>query len=87
MSSEFSGIFRNTKNNIVRNKWLSTATIMVTIVVFTTASFFIIASILAQKGVKVAETNAQIQIYFELDTEESEISAVKDTVEKIEGVD
>ena len=87
MSSETFGIFRNTKNNILRNKWLSVATVMVAIVVFTTASFFIIAAILAQKGVRVAETNAQIQIYFHLETSVEEISAVRAKVEKIEGVD
>lgn len=76
-----SGILKNTKNNIFRNKWLSLATILVATIVFVTASFFIALSLIAQRAVNVTQTKAQLQIYFEIDTPEGEISDVRDIFE------
>ncbi len=80
-------ILKNTKNNIIRNRWLSLATILVATIVFVTASFFIGLSILAQRAVSISQTKAQLQIYFDVDAPESEISMVKDLLEKQEGIE
>lgn len=87
MSGNIAGIFSNTKNNVVRNKWLSIATILVTIIVFTTASIFIILSLIAHRAVKVSETKAQLQIYFQLDTPEEEILKVEERVKGYSGTE
>jgi cell division transport system permease protein len=81
MSDNLKNIFKTTKDYLVRNKWLSIATVIVTSIVFATSSFFIIASLVAHRSVKVAETNAQLEIYFQLNTPESEIMEVKELVE------
>lgn len=81
------GILISTKNNILRNKWLSLATIIVATIVFLTASFFIALSLIAQRAVDVSQTKAQLQIYFEIETPEKEISAVRRKLEKMEGVE
>jgi len=86
MESHFKRILRYTKNNIARNKWLSLATILVSAIIFTTASIFIATSLIAQKSVKIAETKAQIEIYFETDAPEIEISNVKALIESLDGV-
>lgn len=77
------GILTNTKNNILRNKWLSLATVLVASIVFLTASFFIIVSLIAQRAVQVSETKAQLQIYFQVDTPEGEVLKVKEDLEKL----
>lgn len=81
------GILISTKNNILRNKWLSLATIIVATIVFLTASFFIALSLIAQRAVDVSQTKAQLQIYFEIETPEKGISAVRRKLEKMEGVE
>ncbi|WKZ30971.1 MAG: permease-like cell division protein FtsX [Candidatus Dojkabacteria bacterium] len=93
MSNKLSTTFKNTKNNILRNKWLSMATILVTTIVFASAAIFTIAALLARRAVDVTEKEAQMQIYFVLDAPESEIFAVEELVksagqiEKIEYID
>ncbi len=82
-----STILKNTLNNIVRNKWLSMATIIVATIVFLAASFFIGLSVLAQRAVKISQTKAQLQIYFQIDTPEGEISKIKDILENTEGIE
>lgn len=80
-------IIKNTATNIFRNKWLSTATILVATIVFVTASFFIGLSILAQRAVSISQTKAQLQIYFQVETPESEIFILQEQLEKLEGVE
>jgi cell division transport system permease protein len=87
MSSNIAGIASTTKNNMVRNKWLSIATVMVTTIVFTTASFFIAMSFIAQKAVSVSETKAQVQIYFDLEAPEEEIQKLIVKVETYDGLE
>lgn len=93
MSNKFSTTFKNTKNNIMRNKWLSMATILVTTIVFATASIFTLSALLARRAVEVTEQKAQMQIYFVEEAPESEIFKVEDlvksagTVEQIEYID
>lgn len=87
MESPIQKILRYTKNNVLRNRWLSLATILVSTIIFTTASIFIASSLLAQRAVKVAETKAELRVYFDVDTEESQISEVKDMVEALDGVE
>lgn len=82
-----SGIIANTGKNILRNRWLSIATILVATIVFATASFFIAVSFMAQQAVRISETKAQLQIYFEVDTPESQISSVRDKLEKLNGIE
>jgi cell division transport system permease protein len=86
MESNFKRILRYTRNNISRNKWLSLATILVSAIIFTTASGFIATSLIAKKAVQTAETKAQIEIYFETDAPEEEISKVKLLTEDLEGI-
>lgn len=87
MSSNVTGVLSTTKNTIIRNKWLSVATILVTTIVFTTASFFIAMSLVAQKAVKISETKAQVQIYFDLETPEEEIEKLINQVEEYDGLE
>lgn len=87
MSNNTTGILTNTKNNIIRNRWLSLATILVTTIVFATASFFIILSLVVGQTVKVYEKKAQLEIYFTLETPEVEIQKFLAKVEAYEGID
>lgn len=86
MESSFKRILRYTKNNVLRNRWLSLATILVSTIIFTAASTFTAASLIAQRAVKVAETKAQIEVYFETEAPESEISKVKSKIQELDGV-
>lgn len=86
MESSFKRILRYTKNNILRNRWLSLATILVSTIIFAAASTFTAVSLIAQRAVKVAETKAQIEVYFETETAESEISDVKSKINELDGV-
>ncbi|MCB9790503.1 FtsX-like permease family protein [Candidatus Nomurabacteria bacterium] len=79
-------IIRSTIKNIIRNKWLALATIMVSFIVFATASFFISMSFVAQRAVKVAETKAEVRIFFQLDTPEDAITELRTKIEDIDGV-
>lgn len=87
MSNKFSTTVKNTRNNIARNKWLSMATILVTTIVFATASIFTISALLARRAVQVTEREAQMQIYFVLDAPESEVFAVEELVKGAGGVE
>ena len=78
---------KNTLKNISRNKWLSVATVLVSTIVFTTASFFISVSLLAQRAVEVSETKAQLQIYFKTDAPEEEVLFLQEKLEQEPGVD
>lgn len=86
MESSFKRILRYTKNNVLRNRWLSLATILVSTIIFAAASTFIAISLIAQRAVKIAETKAQIEIYFETEAPEKEISKVKSKIKNLDGV-
>lgn len=87
MESPFIKILRYTKNNIVRNRWLSLATILVSTIIFTTASLFIASSLLAQKAVQVAETKAQLRVYFQVEAPQDEIDKVQALLEVQDGLE
>src|SRR5690606_21130039 len=55
-------------------------------IVFATASFFISMSFIAQRAVKVAETKAEVRIFFQLDTPEDAIKELRTELEGLDGV-
>ncbi|MBN1617996.1 hypothetical protein JW887_01475 [Candidatus Dojkabacteria bacterium] len=77
----FSRIFRNTRKNILRNKWLSLATIIVVTITFTIATLFLALTVISSRTISVFEQKAPIIIYFENDTEEKLIQDVKKQIE------
>ncbi len=74
-------IITNTKKNIVRNKWLSLATILVVYLTFIIASSIIALAIVSGKTVSAFERKAQIILFFNTQTPEEEIFSVKETLE------
>lgn len=87
MESNFRKILKYTGRNIVRNRWLSMATILVSTIIFTTASAFIASSLLAQRAVSVAETKAQLRVYFEVEATQEEIDKVEALLLEQEGIE
>ncbi|MFH1547406.1 MAG: permease-like cell division protein FtsX [bacterium] len=77
----FKRIIRNTKKNIVRNKWMSVATILVVFLTFVIASSVVSLAVLSSKTVRSFERKAQIIIFFKTDATEEMISEVQDRVE------
>jgi cell division transport system permease protein len=76
----FDTIWRTTKNNMFRNKWLSLSTIFVIAIVFTISIFFIATAIIGQKTVKYYETRAQVIVFFKRETPEEEIFKFRDRI-------
>lgn len=74
-------ILKNTKKNIVRNKWLSVATVFVVFLTFIIASSIIALAVLSKKTVTTFEKKAQIIVFFQNDTEEDVIDTVKQSIE------
>ncbi len=83
-------LFKTTKENMLRNKWLSLSTIFVVSVVFTISIFFIAVAILGQKAVKYYETRAQVIVFFKREAPEEEIFKFRDLIndeELVEAID
>jgi cell division transport system permease protein len=76
----FDSIWRTTRNNILRNKWLSLSTIFVIAIVFTISIFFIAMAIFGQKTVRYYETRAQVIVFFKRETPEEEIFKFRDKI-------
>lgn len=80
MSEEFSRITKTTKNNLVRNKWLSFSTVFVVSLVFTLSAFFIGVGIIGQRAVSYYEKKAQVIVFFKQETPEDEIFKFRDKI-------
>lgn len=70
-------ILQTTKGNIIKNKWMSLATIFVISITFTLTTFAIGFAFFAKKAVSYYETKAQIMIYFKSGTPVDEIQRLK----------
>jgi len=73
-----------------KNKWFTLSTIAVTSIVFTISSFFISLAFISRKAVSYYEQKAQVIIFFDKETPEEEIFAVRDKInnsELIESID
>ncbi|MCD4811833.1 permease-like cell division protein FtsX [bacterium] len=73
-----------------RNKWFTLSTIFVTAIVFTISSFFISLAIIGKRAVNYYEQKAQVIIFFDKETPQEEIFAVRDKIddpELIESID
>ncbi|MDD3475179.1 MAG: permease-like cell division protein FtsX [Candidatus Dojkabacteria bacterium] len=73
-----------------KNKLLTISAVFVTAVVFTISSFFISMAIIGRKAVKYYEQKAQVIIFFDKETPEEEIFAVRDKLndeELVETID
>ncbi|MBI2356920.1 hypothetical protein HYV12_02640 [Candidatus Dojkabacteria bacterium] len=73
-------IFKTTKTNIVRNRWLSLSTIFVIAIVFTISASFIMLAVLSQKTVSFYEKKAQVIVFFKKETPEEVIFKFRDTI-------
>jgi cell division transport system permease protein len=73
-----------------RSRWFTISTIFVTAIVFTISSFFISLAIMSRKAVHYYEQKAQVIIFFDKETPEEEIYAVRDNLDNpdlIESID
>lgn len=77
---DFSRLFKTTKDNITRNRWLSVSTILVISIVFTLSSFFIGLAIIGQKAVSYYEKKTQVIVFFKQETPEAEIFKFRDKI-------
>ena len=75
-----SRIFKVTRTNVKRNKWLTISTIFVSAIVFTLSSLFISMSILTQKAVDYYEQKAQVIVFFKKGTSEADILTFRDSI-------
>lgn len=80
MTNTSSRIFKVTKTNVKRNKWLTLSTILVSAIVFTLSSVFISMSILSQKAVDYYEQKAQVIVFFKKGTPEADILTFRDSI-------
>lgn len=80
----FKRILESTRKHIVRNQWLSIASVIVISMTFTISTSLIGLVIISSKTISAFETKAQIMIFFQNDTAEEDILAVKATLEKTE---
>jgi len=78
----FKRILESTQKHIVRNKWLSIASIIVISLTFTISTSLIGLVIISGKTISAFEKKAQIMVFFQNDTAEEDILAIKDTFEK-----
>ncbi|MEA3356980.1 MAG: permease-like cell division protein FtsX [Patescibacteria group bacterium] len=74
-------IIRNTQKNIVRNKWLSSASIIVISLTFMISTTLIGLVLISSNTISAFEKKAQIILFFENDTREEDIMQIKDTLE------
>lgn len=74
-------LVKTTKNNIIRNRWLSFATIFVISIAFSISTFFIVLAIVSQRAAAYYETKAQVIIFFQSETPEEEIFKVRDAID------
>jgi cell division transport system permease protein len=73
-----------------KGRWFTISSIFVTAIVFTISSFFISLAIMSRKAVNYYEQKAQVIIFFDKETPEEEIFAVRDKInnpELIEDID
>lgn len=80
-------IWKTTKRNIGKNKWLSLSTIFVITIVFTISTFFIISAIVARQAVSYYETKAQVMVFFKKETPEEEIFKIRDQIQKLPNIE
>jgi cell division transport system permease protein len=67
-----------------KSRWFTISTIFVTAIVFTISSFFISLAIISRKAVNYYEQKAQVIIFFDKETPEEEIFAVRDKLDNPE---
>ena len=87
---DFSRLFKTTKDNITRNRWLSISTILVISIVFTLSSFFIGMGMIGQKAITYYEKKAQVIVFFKQETPEAEIFKFRDKINNpqlVEGIE
>lgn len=77
---DFTRLFKTTRDNITRNRWLTISTILVISIVFTLSTFFIGTGIIGQKAIKYYEKKAQVIVFFKNNTPESEIFKFRDKI-------
>lgn len=80
-------IFSNTRKNIVRNKWLSIATVVVVFLTFIIASVIVAIAVLSSKTIASFEKKAQIILFFQTDTPEEEILIIMGQIEDMDTVE
>lgn len=73
----FKRLMESTRQHISRNKWLSVATITVILITFVIATLFVALLVVSSRTINEFEKRAQIIIFFQSHTEESEIESVK----------
>ncbi|MDD3661520.1 MAG: permease-like cell division protein FtsX [Candidatus Dojkabacteria bacterium] len=80
-------IVSETKKHVVRNKWLSVASTIVIALTFMIASLFIALVAISSRTISTFEKKAQIIIFFQNDTPEEEIFAIRDTLDQSPSID
>jgi cell division transport system permease protein len=70
-----------------KSRWFTLSSIFVTAIVFTISSFFISLAIISRKAVNDYEQKAQVIIFFDKETPEEEIFAVRDKINNPELID
>lgn len=75
-------ILKTTRQHIARNKWLSIASVIVITLTFMIATTFIALVVISNRTVGTFEKKAQIIVFFQNDTVEEDIFAVRDTLEE-----
>jgi cell division transport system permease protein len=70
-----------------KSRWFTLSSIFVTAIVFTISSFFISLAIISRKAVNYYEQKAQVIIFFDKETPEEEIFAVRDKINNPELID
>lgn len=74
-------ILAATKKHIMRNRWLSVASVIVIALTFMIATTFTAIVIVSQRTIKTLEQKAQIIVFFVPDTAEEDILTVRDELE------
>lgn len=80
-------IWKTTRRNIGKNRWLSLSTIFVITIVFTISTFFIISAIVARQAVSYYETKAQVMVFFKKETPEEEIFKIRDQIQQLPNIE
>jgi cell division transport system permease protein len=80
--SSFNKIATSTKKHIVRNQWLSFASVIVFALTFLISLTFLGLVIISNRTIKTFEQKAQILLFFEPATEEDDIFAIQEKLEK-----
>ncbi|MBN2100763.1 FtsX-like permease family protein [Candidatus Dojkabacteria bacterium] len=83
-TQNFRRILTATRKHIVRNKWLSIASIIVISLTFIIATSMIGLVIISSRTISAFEKKAQVMIFFENDSAEEDILSLQDELEQLD---